>query len=208
MKIRYLGHSCFELTSKKGVTVLTDPYTGVGYELPKGLTADIVTTSHGHFDHSFLQGVQAKTVLASAGTHTVEGILFEGIESYHDEKAGTLRGKNVLYKIRVDGLTVCHMGDIGEACSPYLLEKIGRVDVLLIPVGGTYTVDAKGAKEYIDKIQPKIVLPMHYKPTDGSLDITGIQPFLDRCGEYTAVKEGVMYIDEGTQGIFYMERVK
>ncbi len=208
MKVRYLGHSCFEFTAKDGSVLLTDPYTGVGYELPKGLTADIVTVSHGHFDHAYTQGVRASVIVKKKDEVAFGGIKIEGIESNHDDKQGALRGKNTIYKIRIDGLTVCHMGDIGEPCSSVLVEKIGEVDVLMLPVGGTYTVDGAGAMEYVKKIRPRVLLPMHYKPQDGSLDIAGIQPFLTLCKEYTRVADGEMEIDEHTDGIFYMERVK
>jgi L-ascorbate metabolism protein UlaG (beta-lactamase superfamily) len=210
MKVRYLGHSCFEITSKNGVKLITDPYTKVGYELPQGLSADVLTLSHAHFDHSFTQAVKSKVVLTEAKVYHLDGVEIVGVESYHDPKKGALRGKNVIYKITIDGVTFCHMGDIGEACSNELVEKIGKVDVLLIPVGGTYTVDAFGAKEYIDKICPKAVIPMHYKPQDGALDIMGIQPFLDWYKDEPIQKivDGVMQIDENTSGIIYMERVK
>ena len=210
MKIRYLGHSCFEITGRNGVKLITDPYTKVGYELPQGLSADVLTLSHAHFDHSFMQAVKSKVVLAEAKVYHLDGVEIVGVESYHDPKKGALRGKNIIYKITIDGVTFCHMGDIGEACSKELVEKIGKVDVLLIPVGGTYTVDAFGAKEYIDKICPKAVIPMHYKPQDGALDIMGIQPFLDLYKDEPIQKivGGVIQIDENTSGIIYMERVK
>lgn len=210
MKIRYLGHSCFEFVSKEGVKVITDPYTKVGYELPNGLFADVLTLSHGHFDHNYAQAVKSKRTLTKAQKYLFDGIEIEGIESYHDPKMGALRGGNVIFKITVDGITLCHMGDIGEECSIDLVEKIGKVDVLLIPVGGTYTVDALGAKKYIEAINPKAVIPMHYRPLDGALDIAGIQPFFDLYkGEpIQKVLDGVFELDEGTNGIIYMERVK
>lgn len=209
MQIRYLGHSCFEITSKAGKRIITDPYTKVGYELPQGLSADVVTTSHAHFDHNYTQAIHCKKVIGEAGNFFVDGIEIIGIESYHDPKQGALRGKNIIYKIIVDGVVFCHMGDIGEECSKTLVEKIGKVDVLLVPVGGTYTVDALGAKKYIEEIAPKTVIPMHYKPKDGALDITGIQPFFDMCqGEViTKALDGVAEIDGNTSGIIYMERV-
>ena len=209
MQVRYLGHSCFEFINKNGQRIITDPYTGVGYELPLDLYADVLTLSHAHFDHNFVQAVKSKVVLNQAKTYNIDGIEVIGIESYHDPKLGTLRGKNIIYKIIVDGITLCHMGDIGEECSKQLVEQIGKVDVLLIPVGGTYTVDALGAKKYIDKIAPKTVIPMHYKPLDGALDIAGIQPFLElfKGQEIKKITSGLMEINANTSGIIYMERV-
>ncbi len=210
MKIRYLGHSCFEITSKTGKKWITDPYTGVGYELPTGLNADVVTLSHGHFDHNYVQAVSTKVVVNEVGEYAVGGFQVQGISSYHDEKQGTLRGNNIIFKMILDGLTLCHMGDIGELCNEELAKRIGKVDVLLIPVGGTYTVDGAGAMEYVCRLQPKLVIPMHYKPADGSLDIAGIEPFLSRCKkeEIFCAAEGVAEINDSTQGVLYMRRVK
>ncbi len=209
MKIEYFGHSCFRLTAKDGVTLLTDPYRGVGYELPSPVCADIVTVSHGHFDHNYTAAIDAKRVVDTVGCFYINGVEIEGILTDHDEKQGTLRGKNIVYKIRIDGITLCHMGDIGEECTPQLLEKIGKVDLLFIPVGGTYTVDAIGAKKYADALAPKAVIPMHYKPSDGSLDITTEQPFLSLYAtEEVTRAQGVMQIDGETSGIIFMERIR
>ena len=184
MKIEYLGHSCFRLTDEKGVVLLTDPYTRVGYELPRGLRADIVTVSHGHFDHNNVSAIENRAKIVNAAGKTVyEDVTIEGIATWHDDKQGALRGGNVVYKIGMDGLTVCHLGDLGEAFREDLAEKIGQVDVLLLPIGGTYTIDAVQAAEYVRKLQPKLVIPMHYRPQDGSLDIDGAEAFLNTFEE-------------------------
>ncbi len=214
MKIRYLGHSCFEIASKKGSVIVTDPYRDVGYSMPKGLKADILTVSHRHFDHNYTQGVEANLLFYGfVGERKVERngecIKIRGISSYHDPEQGALRGKNVIYIIEVDGVTLCHMGDIGEECSPSLVEKIGKIDCLFIPVGGTYTVDATGAKKYVDALSPKVVFPMHYKPKDGSLDITDASSFLALYeGNYASALDGEIVLDKGDKGMIYMERVK
>ena len=214
MKIRYLGHSCFQLIAEDGTCILTDPYTNVGYELPKGLWADVVTVSHGHFDHNCVQAVQSGAVIAKTGEYRYKNVKIVGIDSWHDEKQGTLRGGNIIYKIKIDGITVCHLGDLGEPCSAELIEKIGSVDVLLLPVGGTYTVDAEEAKAYADAIAPKKIIPMHYKPMDGTIDITAATPFLALYNEdeIARVPSGETAITSETIGdgkqIIYMERVK
>ena len=210
MKIRYLGHSCFELTSKSGVKIITDPYTGVGYELPCPLVADIITVSHCHFDHNYTQAVSGGYIVSDLGITEVNGVKIEGIASFHDDKNGALRGKNIVYKIIVDGMVVCHLGDLGEPCNPALVGKIGEVDVLLLPIGGTYTIDAIGAKAYVDALQPKMVIPMHYKPSDGALDIDGVQNFLSLCPKDKIISaiDGEAEIDETRCGVLYMERVK
>ena len=178
MKIEYLGHSCFCLTTENGIKIITDPYTKVGYSLPNGLTADIVTVSHGHFDHNYLEGIKTTDVVSDTLFYEKNGVRFEGILTFHDEKQGALRGKNIVYKIIADGMTICHLGDLGEKYSAELKNKIGQVDVCLIPIGGTYTIDAKEAMKYVENINPRIVIPMHYRPQDGALDITDAKPFL------------------------------
>ena len=212
MKIEYLGHSCFCLTTENGIKILTDPYTQVGYSLPKGLTVDIVTVSHGHFDHNYLEGVKAKKVVKDTLLYKENGVRIEGISTFHDEKQGALRGKNTIYKIYADGLTVCHLGDLGEKYSETLKNLIGKMDICLIPVGGTYTINAKEAMEYVEKTNPHVVIPMHYRPKDGALDITDAQPFLrlwnkevQNClyGEIVLKKDDLQ--DRETK-LVYMER--
>jgi len=207
MQITYLGHSCYLLRGDNAVTVLTDPYSGVGYEMPENITADIVTVSHGHFDHCFTDGVKAKSIVRTAGKSVVEGIEIFGYETSHDEVGGAKRGKNIVFKFQLDGVTVCHLGDIGEPCSEELVNKLGAVDVLMIPVGGNYTVDAKGAKAYIDVISPKVALLMHYRPKDGAIDIADEASVLRDFENCTVQKNGVLDFNESTKGIILMERV-
>ena len=185
MKLRYFGHSCFQLVSDNGVRIVTDPYTRVGYELRNDLSADVVTVSHGHFDHAFVQGVgDDPFVLDGRGNvFRFEDVEITSFETFHDEKQGALRGKNQIFQFTVDGVKLCHFGDLGEPCRANILEKIGKVDVLMLPVGGTYTIDARQAKEYVDKLGAKLVVPMHFKPDDGALDITPVDEFLALCDE-------------------------
>ena len=180
MKIQYLGHSCFKLTESTGTTIITDPYKGIGYELPKGLKADAVTVSHSHFDHNHVKAIGGHPrVLDKEGFYELPGVEITGIKSYHDNQGGRQRGENIIYKFRMDGLEVCHLGDLGEECSSELLEMILPVNILLFPVGGTYTVDAELAKEYVDRIMPEIVIPMHYKTRSLNLDLDKADAFLD-----------------------------
>ncbi len=180
MKIQYLGHSCFKLTESTGTTVVVDPYKGIGYELPKGLTADAVTVSHGHYDHNNVSAIGGSPKrIDREGFYELPGVEITGVESYHDDEGGAARGKNVIFKFRMDGLEICHLGDIGEKCSSELLELLLPVNILLIPVGGNYTIDAELAKEYVDRIMPEIVIPMHYKTRNSNVDIEKAQSFLD-----------------------------
>lgn len=184
MKIRYFGHSCFQIVSDDGVRIVTDPYTKVGYEMASP-SADVVTVSHGHFDHAFVEGVgDDPFVLDGSGrVFRFEDVEITSFESYHDEKQGALRGKNQVFQLIVDGVKICHFGDLGEPCHADILEKIGKIDVLMLPVGGTYTIDAKQAKAYVEKIGAKMVIPMHFKPEDGVLDIAPVDEFLTLFSE-------------------------
>ncbi len=179
MKIQWLGHSCFRLEESTDSAVVTDPYRSyVGLDLPK-VEADVVTISHNHDDHNFVEGVSGNpVVLSETGSFEVKGIHILGIHSYHDEVDGEKRGENLIFKFRIDGVDVCHMGDVGQECTPELVEAIGPVDVLLIPVGGNYTIDSEQAKEYVDRLMPDIVIPMHYKTRGLELDIDKVDGFL------------------------------
>ena len=215
MKITYLGHSCFCFESENGRKLITDPYTRVGYELPKNVFADIVLCSHGHFDHNYTAAIGGNPmVITESGKYSAFGMDMEGFDSWHDPKKGALRGKNVIFHFTIDGITFCHFGDLGESYSEAMAKKISNADVWLIPVGGTYTIDATQAKEYIEKLSPKLVIPMHYRPNDGALDIDTAEVFLNQMkdldvisckgGEYTLDKE---LLKELTGKIIYMERI-
>ncbi len=211
MRLEYLGHSCFCMCSDKCTRVVTDPYTKVGYELLEGVIADIILISHEHFDHNYTQAVKNAVVkIREGGKYEYDDVVVEGFICNHDEQGGALRGKTIVFTVQMDGLKICHLGDIGEPCSPTIVEKIGKVDVLLVPVGGTYTVDFMGAKEYVEKLQPKIVIPMHYKPSDGTLDITDEKPFLSQFSNVVRIPKGKAidlkeYLSDEMQ-ILFMER--
>ncbi len=176
MKIQYAGHSCFLVTADSGVRIVTDPYGDVGIPLPH-LEADVVTVSHNHFDHVNAEGVSGEfKVLDRAGRHFAGGLVFTAHPCFHDSLSGRLRGKNLAFTFSVDGVRVCHMGDIGEL-SPALVSSLGRVDVLLLPVGGHYTVNARQAKYYADALSPSYVIPMHYKVEGLTVDIAGVEEF-------------------------------
>ena len=184
VKIKWLGHACFLITSSKGVKILTDPFDDqVGYELPSE-EADIVTTSHDHFDHNYTQIVKGEFVhIKEAGIYLEKGINIKGVASFHDEVAGKKRGNNVIFKFDVDGVEVCHCGDLGHVLTPGQVEEIGRVDVLLLPVGGTYTVDAKEAFEVAKLLKPAVIIPMHFKTDDNDFDIDGVDKFIAVAGK-------------------------
>lgn len=219
MKIRYLGHSCFCLTESTGTSIVTDPYGDIGYDLPS-VNADVVTVSHGHYDHNNVAAVGGNpVVIDKEGIYDIGGVGITAIKSYHDDAEGKHRGENLIFKFRMDGLEVCHLGDIGEECSSALIEAILPVHVLLIPVGGKYTVDAEQAKEYVDRLMPSIVVPMHYKSKGLSMDIDKVDDFIDLF-ETDADEEKVEAVEsdeielfrdditEETTKIIVMERCK
>ena len=180
MKLTWLGHSAFRLEESTGTTIVTDPYhSSVGFEMPK-IDADVVTVSHNHDDHNNIESVSGKqNVLNRAGAYEIGGVHILADRTYHDDKKGAKRGENLVFKYRMDGVDLCHMGDIGEECNAFLIETLMPVNVLMIPVGGNYTVDAKQAKEYVDRLMPDVVIPMHYKTKDCDLDIDKVGEFLD-----------------------------
>ena len=142
--------------------------------------ADIVSVSHGHHDHNNISSVKGNpTVIRNAGFYEIGGVHMFAQMSHHDENKGADRGNNLVFKFRMDGVEICHMGDIGEECSTMLVESMVPVNILLIPVGGTYTIDAEMAKVYVDKVMPDIVIPMHYRTKDCELDIDKVNQFLD-----------------------------
>ena len=180
MKLEYYGHSCFKITTADGVSVLTDPFTKIGYELPPELSADLVVSSHEHFDHAYFDGVEFERKVISVGVDSYKGVKITGIESKHDERGGSLRGDNVIYVIEADGITLCHLGDLGETAVDEVCSRIAdKIDILLVPVGGIYTIDAKTAKKFVDVLAPNIVVPMHFKTPDLSIEIDGVETFIE-----------------------------
>lgn len=168
MEIKYLGHSSF-LIKTKTTRVVTDPYDPkmVGFKFPK-TEADIVTVSHQHGDHNQVKNVLglngvAPLVIDMPGEFEKMGIRIFGFQSYHDKTKGTERGENILYKFEAEGISVLHCGDLGVIPEESFLESIGEVDILMVPVGGFYTIDSVEAVQLVKKIEPAVVIPMHYQ---------------------------------------------
>ena len=168
MDISYVGHSCFKLKTSKA-TVVTDPYDkSVGFVLPK-LSADVVTISHDHADHNNSRVVGASSrrkkpfVIDSPGEYDIGGVSVFGVSGYHDDKKGELRGKNIMYSIVLDEISVAHMGDLGHTLTNRQVEELNGVDVLICPVGGHYTIDPKLVSEVVGQLDPSYFIPMHYK---------------------------------------------
>lgn len=186
MDITYIGHSCFKIKGKNH-TLVIDPYdpSKTGYRLPK-IICDVVLCTHQHGDHNYIQGVSDyKIVIDTAGEYEIAGTFVYGFSTFHDEQKGEERGENIVFQIEIDGISILHLGDLGHELSKDTLEKITDVDVLMIPVGGVYTIDAKKAAKIISSIEPSIVVPMHYQIqelTGLSQKIDDLKPFIEEMG--------------------------
>ncbi len=164
MEITFLGHSSFKIKGKK-VTLVSDPFDPqmVGFKFPK-VSADIVTISHDHKDHNRADLVgDVKKIIFGAGEYEIQETSILGIASFHDSNSGKERGKNVIYVVEMDKIRLVHLGDLGHVLSDKMIEEIGEVDILFVPVGGKYTIDYKQATQVVDDLEPKIVIPMHYQ---------------------------------------------
>lgn len=164
MKIKWFGHSCFIITSENGTKILTDPYNDMlGYKLPE-IKADIVSTSHNHSDHNNINAVNSNFVhINETGSFSEHGIEIKGVETFHDKVSGAEKGKNIIYNFEIDGINICHCGDLGHILNSDYAEEIGNVDILLIPVGGGYTIDALDAVKVTKQLKPTIIIPIHYR---------------------------------------------
>lgn len=182
MEITWYGHACFRLRAPEA-TVVTDPFTKeLGYNLPTVRT-DIVTVSHDHANHSYVKGVKGRfKVVQGPGEYEINGVFIYGIPTFHDGRRGRDRGKNTVYLFEFEDLTVCHLGDLGHMPTQTQVETLGDVDVLLIPVGGHYTINAAQAAEVINLLEPRVVLPMHYKTDLCQVKLDPVDRFLTEMG--------------------------
>ena len=174
MDITYLGHSSFRLRGKS-VSLISDPFDPKKVELkfPK-ISADLVTVSHAHADHGFVQAVSdVKKIIDGPGEYEISGVSIIGFGTYHDSKKGVERGKNTIYVIEMDDLRLVHLGDLGHRLTEDVLGELGEVDVLMIPVGGIYTIGPSEAGEVVRDIEPRITIPMHYKISGINQEVFG-----------------------------------
>ena len=213
MKIQYLGHACFRLISDLGTAVICDPYKSdmVGFAMPK-VSCDVVTISHNHGDHAAVDEVKGNPpLLEKEVSLAADDVAIQSIHSFHDDKKGKLRGDNYVFCFLVDGLKIVHMGDIG-CLDEELAKKISGCDVLLLPVGGFFTVDAVGAKWYVDKVQPRVVVPMHYKTSEHSFNIATVEEFvkLFNAEQVHFVQGETLQLDDAPQNtipqVYVLER--
>jgi len=180
--ITWLGHSCFRIKGSQAI-VITDPFPpDLGYSLGKQ-TANIVTVSHQHPSHSYVRGIGGEPrLIKGPGEYEISNVLIIGIATFHDSVKGQSRGKNTAYLMEIDGVAVCHLGDIGHVLNDEQVEEMGNVDVLLLPVGGVSTINAAMAAEVIRKLEPKAVIPMHYKTPALDRELDPVENFLKELG--------------------------
>ena len=214
MKLEYYGHSCFRLTFASGTRIVTDPYGEIGYA-PLHTEAEVVTLSHSHYDHCNVAAVGgAPEVFSSPVSCERGGVRIDTVSAFHDDACGAKRGKNLIFRFRADGLDICHLGDLGEPVNARLLRELRGADVVLIPVGGHYTVDAAQAVEYVRALKPKVVIPMHYYTEGLQVDVAGVQNFLSLCPASSIVTGGGEiglsgdFVASQSQKIIVMERIK
>jgi len=180
MEITWLGHSCFLIRGKEK-TIITDPcHPDLGYRLSEP-EADIATLSHFHPGHSYIEGVADEPKqIKSPGEYEIGGIFITGVATFHDDKRGELKGKNTIYVIEMDGITLCHLGDLGHPLGPNLVEELGDVDILFLPVGEISTIPVDTAVEIVRQLEPPIIIPMHYKTKAFTGTLSPVEKFLDK----------------------------
>ena len=191
MKTEYYGHSFVKLTFSK-FSVAIDPYGDIGLPLPK-VFADYVFCTHNHYDHNNASIVKGAVLLNETDLSRLSGT-FQTVKTFHDEKGGRLRGLNYAFIVNADGKKVVHLGDIG-CFDENVVEKTRGADVMFIPVGGKYTIDARGALRYIEAVKPKTVIPIHYKINGSTVDIARIDEFLKLVKNYETENSGFVYSD-------------
>ncbi|MCY6355602.1 MBL fold metallo-hydrolase [Clostridium sp. ZS2-4] len=197
MEITWLGHASFLIKDSNGRKLLTDPFDkSVGYHTFDE-EVDLVSISHHHFDHDYIEELKGNPeIIDKVGLFYLCDIPIEGIPSYHDNSKGAKRGENIIFTFEMDGYKICHLGDLGHELSRDYITKLGNIDILLIPVGGNYTIDGKDAANVAKFINSKIIIPMHYKTPNLAFPLDGVETFItsmkngERINDYTLKIEG------------------
>jgi L-ascorbate metabolism protein UlaG (beta-lactamase superfamily) len=182
MEVKWLGHSCFRLKGK-AATIITDPYSPqTGYKLGK-VTADIVTMSHQHPGHNYLKGISGHPrAVKGPGEYEIREVIIIGIAAFHDANQGSSKGRNTVYLMEMDEVSVCHLGDLGHLLTDDEVEELGEVDILILPVGGVSTIDAATAAQVVRQLDPKVVIPMHYQTPELDRGLAPVDAFLKEVG--------------------------
>ena len=204
MKIKWYGHAAFLITSDQGIKIITDPYEpgAFGGQLSYGKIkdqADLVITSHDHADHNYTKDLPgAPQIIKGSGSKTIKGISIKGIPTYHDPSKGSERGANTIFTFEIDHIQLCHLGDLGHLLSDKELAEIGPVEILLIPVGGFFTIDPKEATQVAEQIKPKILIPMHFKTAKCGFPVAPVEDFLKGKGNTKRLKASEVTFDKAS----------
>jgi len=203
-KISWAGQSCFQISVSNSkdhsADIVIDPFDeATGLKIPN-FSADILLVSHDHHDHNNIKGVKGEPFIVSGpGEYEVKEIFIKGIPSFHDDKEGKEKGKNTIYLIEAEGIKFCHLGDFGQKqLTDEQLEKIDGVDVLMIPVGGEYTISSAEAQKIISQIEPKIVIPMHYAIPKLNVKLDEVAKFLKTMGKDSTVPQDKLTVKSST----------
>ncbi len=182
MEIDWFGHSCFRLRTRE-ITLVNDPYEkSIGLSLPRP-RADVVTISHNHQGHDYAEGIRGEPkVVNGPGEYEIGGAFITGVRTFHDKRNGKDRGKNTAYIITIDGLNICHLGDLGHVPTQTQAEDFGNIDILLVPVGGVSTINASEAAEVISLFEPMIAIPMHYRVPELAFKLDTVDKFVKEMG--------------------------
>ncbi len=188
-KISWAGQSCFQISVSNGkdntINIVIDPFDEkIGLKAPN-FEADILLVTHPHQDHDNIKAVKGSPFLIDGpGEYEIKGVFVQGINSFHDDSQGKERGANTIYIIETDNIRFCHLGDLGQKqLTDEQLEKIGSIDVLMIPVGGVYAIDSHEAAKITGQIEPKIVIPMHYELPKLNIKLDDVNKFLKAMGK-------------------------
>ncbi|MCF7858772.1 MAG: MBL fold metallo-hydrolase [Candidatus Cloacimonetes bacterium] len=178
VQIRWFGHSMWKITGED-IKIITDPFADIGYNMPTNERADIILSSHDHYDHNNFDLISGSPkIIKTSGHFNVKGIDIDMYPTFHDESEGSERGNNLLMKFTINGKNMLHCGDLGHMLSDDQIKQIGKIDLLFIPVGGHFTIDAATAKKLMEKLNPKIIFPMHYKTSVLNYPIKPVEDFL------------------------------
>lgn len=200
MQIKWIAHSCFLLQDSKGRKLLTDPFDeSLGYNIFQG-EVDIITISHSHFDHCYTKKIKCNHIVNKTGLFNLCEINVTGIPSYHDKVSGAKRGENIIFIIEMDNYRICHLGDIGYILPEEELKKLGNIDILLIPIGGNFTINGKEAAELAKAINSHIVIPMHYKTSYLTFELEGLDQFLRYMKNAERIKSNTLIIENELRG--------
>lgn len=199
-KITWAGQSCFQISVSNGkdheATVVIDPFDEkIGLKMP-GLSADILLVSHDHEDHNNITAIKGNPfIIENPGEYEVKGVFVQGIPSFHDDASGKDRGKNIIFTIETENMRLCHLGDFGQKqLTDEQLESIGNVDILMIPVGGTFTINSSEAAKVIGQIEPKMVVPMHYELPKLKIELDGVDKFLKAMGKNSVTPQDKLVV--------------